>query len=367
MLFTIARDSLLEGLSKTVSITDKRSPLPILSHVLIEVVESQLTLSATDLSVGLRMVCDCEVRLPGTIAVPGRKFFEIVKELTPGSISVELTESGRIKIAYGKGVFELAAMDAADYPALSAFEAVETAAINSETLLSMIDKTVFAASSDESRIMLSGVLFEKEEDRINVVATDSHRLGFVSGELGISVPARVVVPRRGLTELKRMLEGQKLDVFLGFEEKNMVVKTERFLMTIRLIDGEYPDYRRVIPQPGGLKFKVNRNEMFHAVRRVGLLTSDRNKGINIDISPGTMELTAVHPDLGTARDSVDVEYEGEAFSMVINYAYLMDSFNAVDSESLTMEFHEEERPVMVNPYPPADYFNMIMPMRKDAV
>ncbi|MDQ7781583.1 MAG: DNA polymerase III subunit beta [Desulfomonilaceae bacterium] len=365
MLFQIDRDSFLDGLTKTVPISEKRTPLPILSHILMNVDESHLVLTATDLEVGLKITSEAAVQEPGMLAVPSKKLYEIVRELLPGQVTVKSTETQRILIESGESVFELAGMDATDYPAWTTGKEVETAQVQASRLLYMIDKTMFAASTDDSRFNLNGILFEKEgEEHIKLVATDGHRLALIHGELGIRPVSNVIVPRKGLAELKRLLESLKGEISLGFEEKNLFVSTDRLMMTVRLIDGDFPDYRKVIPEPSDTIVRVPHSQFTHTLRRVAILTSDRNKGVNIKVSSGKMELKTTHPDLGTARDVMDVEYSGEEFLVIVNAAYLIEAVGVIDTDSVSIEFREEGAPVILRPIPSKDYFNLVMPMRK---
>jgi DNA polymerase III subunit beta len=365
MIFAIEKEVFLDGLSKAVPITERKSSLPILSHVLMEAKEEHLVLTATDLAVGLRISCEYTMEEPGSIAVPGKKILEIVKELSSGKIHIALMENGRIKISSGNSVFDLAGMDGSDYPAWASFDQVTTAQIHADRLVYMVDKTLFASSNDESRFNLNAVLFEQAEEKIKLVATDGHRLAMIDEDLGMALPVqKVVVPKRSLLELKRMLENIKEEIALGFDPKNMIVSTDRFMMTVRLTEGDYPDYRKVIPPASEKKMKADRGRFIQTLRRVAILTSDRNRGITLDMHPGQMEITAVHPDLGTAKDVIDVEYEGEAFSLIVNVLYLMESLASVDSDTVMFEFHEEGEPIIVTPDPPKNYFNLVMPMRK---
>lgn len=364
MLFEIERDVFFDGLAKATPITEKKSTLPILSHVLMDVSDSWLTLTATDLAVGLRQKCDCNVMEPGMLAIPCRKLFEFVRELPAGTIRVELREDGRITLLQGKSVFQLASMDPLDYPAWSSFDDAPTVAMPAEQLLNMIEKAYFAASSDESRFNLNAVLFENADDVLKMVATDGHRLALIEQPVQIAFDAKILVPKRGLLELKRVLEGLKGEVQLGFEPKNMFIRTDRFMMTLRLVEGDYPDYRKVIPEGGQHLVKFNRSELLQTLKRVAVLTSERNKGITVEVNPGEMELTAFHPDLGNIHDVVSVEFSGEPFSFVINVAYLAESLSAVDTETVSFDFTKEGAPIIVRPEPRADYFNLVMPMRK---
>jgi len=364
MLFEIERDPLLEGLSRTVPITEKRSPLPILSHILMEARDAALVLTATDLEVGLRMTYDCNVSEPGTVAIPSKKIHEIVRELSSGIVKIRLTEAQRIEISSGHSDFQLVGMDASDYPAWSTVDEVPTASIQADKLLSMIDRTVFASSSDDSRFNLNGVLFEKEENRTKMVATDGHRLALTSQELDLPLENKVLVPKKGLQELKRLLDGLKGEVLIGFEPKNLIIRTPRLVMTIRLIDGEYPDYRKVIPDSSDRIIKVSRLNLLQGLRKAAILTSERNKGINVDVSRNQIEVSATHPDLGMAKDVVDAEYEGEAFAFIVNVTYLIEALGVIDTDVLTMEYLKEGAPVILRPYPSKEYFNLVMPMRK---
>jgi len=364
MFLEIEKDLLLEGLSKTVPIAEKRSTLPILSHILMEAVDSKLILTATDLEVGLQMIYTCDVKEPGSLAVPSKKIYEIVRELASGPVQIQVMDSSRLKITSGESVFELAGMEASDYPAWSSFEDVEVAVIPSEKLLYMVDKTLFASSSDDARFNLNGVPFEQNDQKTRLVATDGHRLALTDDELGLVLSAKQVVPKKGLMELKRLLENVKEQVQLGFEQKNVFVKTDRFMMTVRLIEGDYPDYQKVIPDGGDKIVRVNRLNFMHGLKRVAVLTSDRNKGISVQVMTGKMELTASHPDLGTARDVVEVEYTGDDFAVIVNVNYLIESLSVVDTEFITFEFHKDGAPIIIRPNPAKTYFNLVMPMRK---
>ena len=364
MFIEIERDILHDGLSKSVPITEKKSTLPILSHVLFNAHDSTLQLTATDLSVGLRLIYDCNVNESGMLAIPGKKLSEIIRELPSGLVSMQSLDSGRIKILSGNSQFELAGMDASDYPAFSGMEGVETGSIQAEKLLYMIDKTLFASSNDESRFNLNGVLFEQNDQVIRLVATDGHRLALIDEDLGMSVPARVLAPKRGLLELRRMLENIEGAIELGFEQKNMCIKNEHFVMTIRLIDGDYPDYRKVIPETGEKRLKSDRTKLLQTLRRVAILTSERNKGVDVIINSGRIEITAVHPDLGAAKDELEVDYEGDSISLLINVAYFIESLSAVDTDTVSLEFHREGAPIVIRPEPAKTYFNLVMPMRR---
>ncbi len=364
MRVDIERNVFFDGLSKTVPITEKKSTLPILSHILLEANPPTMIITATDLEVGLQMTYECDVKDPGKVTVPSKKIFEIVRELPSGPINLELLQNGRVRITSSQSHFELASMDPADYPAWSTLENVESVSVPARKLLRIIDKTIFASSIDDSRFNLNGILFEQHGDSTRVVATDGHRLAMINEEIGLTLSSQILIPRKGLNDIRRVLENSDEEVSLGFEPKNMVIRTPNFIMTTRLLEGEYPDYRKVVPEGGDKIVKVDRHALMQTLRRVAVLTSDHSRGINVAVAPGRMLFTATHPDLGTAEDSLGVEYDGEEFEIIINVSYLIESLGVIDTDSVFLEYEKSDAPVIIRPDPPGGYFNLVMPMRR---
>jgi DNA polymerase III subunit beta len=364
MHFEIEKDLLLEGLSKVVPIAEKRSTLPILSHVLVNASDNSLVLTATDLEVGLEMVYNCNVLDPGIIAIPSKKFLEIVRELKSGIVTFELSDNQRMKIISGVSVFEIAGMKADDFPAFSKISDAETTTLKAQDLAYMIDKTLFAASSDESRFNLNGVLVEFDENATRMVSTDGHRLALVDKDMKLGLKGQPLVPKKGLHELKRIIDGLDKDLEFGFEPKNLFVKTDKFTMSIRLIDGEYPPYRKVIPQTSEMRVIAERILVIQALRRVAVLASDRNKGVSVTVRPGEMEISIIQTDLGTAKDIVPIDYDGDDLELFINVYYLLDALNVIDTEKIVFEFNQGGLPLIMRPEPDKNYFNLVMPMRK---
>ncbi|MCX5872427.1 MAG: DNA polymerase III subunit beta [Deltaproteobacteria bacterium] len=365
MIFEIDRDSLLEGMSKIVSITERRSPLPILTHALMDVRDSMLSITATDLEVGIKVSYKCLDSTDGLATIPARKFLEIVKELASGSVRVELQDRFRVKITADRSSFDLAGMDPADFPAWSNIEGIEAYEISCEKLVHMLEKTLFASSNDDSRFNLNGVLIEKIENKTRFVATDGHRLALIDEEIDIPLISKVIVPKKGLIELRRLLEGQREKAFLGFEKKNLFVKTGKGMMTIRLIEGDYPDYSRVIPTDQGKMILAKRNPLLQSLKRMAILTSDRNKGVNINIKSDQMEFSVNHPDLGAANDVLEVDYKGEEeINLIVNVVYIMEAIINVETENISIEYYKEGAPIKFLSGPEVNCFSIVMPMRK---
>lgn len=364
MHIELERTLLFEALSRTTPIAERKTTLPILSHVLLNAESGRISLTATDLEVGLRMFVEGEVKTPGVIALPAKKMHDIARELPMGTIGLLTEDGNRVKIQSGMTLFELSLMDPTDYPAWTVAEDTDMTPVSAEKLSYMIDKTLFASSSDDSRFNLNGILFEPREDGTRLVATDGHRLAKIEEELKLPISSKILVPKKSLLELKRILETLDGDVELGFDSKNIIVRTDRFVMSLRLIDGEYPDYEKVIPKSGDTFLTVQRLDLIQTLRRVSVLVSERNKGVTIKAAEGTLELSTTHVDYGTAKDSAVIGYNGEPFELIVNGAYLMEALTVLDSESLRVEYHEEGAPLVLKPDPPKSYFNLVMPMRK---
>lgn len=364
MFLSLSREILLDGLSKLVPITEKRTTLPILSHVLLETKNTELILSATDLEVGLKMFYAIEPTEAHAVAIPARKFLEIVRELPSGVIEMESIEDQKLRISAGLSVFTLSSMDPQDYPVFGSFEHVELFSVSAASLSRMIEKTIFAASSDDSRFNLNGIFIEQKNELTSFVATDGHRLAYMEDKTGINIENSLLIPKKGLHELGRILDDIKGEVEIGVDDKNMYIKTQQLIMTIRLVDGDYPDYRKVIPEnPIGI-LTVNGKNLVQSLRRASIFTTDRSKGVTVEVSADKIVARVQHPELGSCVEQLEAAYEGEAFEAIINVFYFLDSINAVDTEEIHLEYFKEGGPIIVKPVPEANYFNLIMPMRR---
>jgi DNA polymerase-3 subunit beta len=365
MFFEIEKELLSEGMSKIVSITERRSPLPILTHALIEVKDQVLSITGTDLEVGIRVIYNCLNGSDGLATIPARKFLEIVRELGAGPIRIELADRFRIKLTSGRSSFDLAGMDPSDFPAWSSTDDIETNEITCEKLVHMLEKTIFASSNDDSRFNLNGVLVEKNEKQTRFVATDGHRLALIDEEIDISIPTKVIVPKKGLMELKRLLESSKETVEIGFELKNLVIKSPKAMMTIRLIEGDYPDYLRVLPTDTSVTITAKKVDLLQCLKRMAILTSDRNKGVNICIKNNQMEFSVNHPDLGAANDVIEVDYKDESeVILILNVFYMIDAISNLDSEDILIVYYKDGAPIKFLDRSDSNYFSIVMPMRK---
>jgi DNA polymerase-3 subunit beta len=363
MILTIEQRVLQDALASVTAITDRKTTLPILTHAHLSAEESQLVLIATDLEVGLRVKAPCSVEEEGVIAAPAKKLFEFVRGCS-GPVRLEGMDSWWLRLQSGAFNVKLAGMDPADFPAWSALPNVEMVEVSSRRLGLMIDKTVFASSTDESRFNLNGVRFEATDEGLRVVATDGHRLAMMDEDLALKPKPKALIPKRSLQEIRKILDNAEDTVLAGFHEKNIIVESGGTTLTARLLDGDFPDYRKVVPEAGKETAVVERIPLIQALRRVQVLTSDRNRGITMTLKSGALDMTATHPDLGSASDSVIVDYEGQGYEIIINVNYLLEALSVVDTDSVTLEYTEDEKPIIVRPHPSSNYFSLVMPMYK---
>lgn len=372
MEIIVKRDDLLKVLLKTQGIIEKRNVMSILENILIDVKKNRMEYAATNLEVGIYGNCEVEVIKEGKMLLLAKKTLEIVRELSEEKVSLKLKESaqgsGSIEIVCGRVVFNLNSMDPKEYPSLPTYEDVDLFPIDVEKIKEMIKKTIFAVSLDEKRYNLNGVFFEKDGRIIRMVATDGHRLSLVEKEdvdiEKFKLDKGIILPRRGLSELKRILEDDKENkkVYVGRKGNNSVFRIGRLSMIMRLLEGEFPDYRGLIPTDNDKKFAINKIRFINSLRRVSLVSEERLKPVKFYISKGKIELRASNVDYGEAYDEMELNYEGPELKMAFNAGYFVEALNILDGEEVLIELRDAESPAVLKT---KDNKNVcvIMPMR----
>jgi DNA polymerase-3 subunit beta len=367
MKFSIDRDELLRGLARVQRIVERRGTLPILANVLAQAGPDGVTLSATDLEVGVVGTYDATVTQEGKVTLGGRKLYEIVRELEASPVDLETDEGGRVKVECGSARFSLLSISAEEYPTLPAAGGASFVALESSLLAEMIDRTLYAASSDETRYNLNGIYVERgEEGRLCFVATDGHRLAKVEKALPKAVPflkKGIIVPRKGMSEIRKLCEETEGPVEIGLEEGFLMVRRPGLILSCRLIDGEFPSYSQVIPKEQRVRLVVDRERLVHAVRRMALVAHERSRGFRLTLREGEVELSTSNPDLGEARETLSVDYRGDRFEMAMNARYVLEALGAVSSKEVGLELVEELAPAQIRPADDADQIAVIMPMR----
>ena len=361
------REDFLSALSRIQGTVERRNTMPILANVLIETHASRIRVTATDLEVGVRASLDGEIVTSGRVTVDARKLYEIVRELSEEMIELKRLENDRVEIRSGKSVFKMVGLDAQEFPVFAESSENERKNCPAPVLKEMIDKTIFSISTDETRSNLNGALLhESGEATVRMVTTDGHRLSLVQRDIGpLGLTKGVIIPRKGLGELRRLLEDSGEEtVSLGLSDSMAFVWYGDVEMSIRLIDGEFPDYDKVVPNDHTNEASVVQRNLFRALRRVSLLSSDRYRGVRVDLTGGNMAISANNPDLGEAAEELEVEYQGQRLSIGYNAQYLLDILGVLEHEDqIGLGLKDDQSPTVLKRSGDDSLLYVVMPMR----
>ncbi len=362
------KKDLLDCLNKVQGVVEKRNTLQILSNIFLTVQDNQLTIKATDLEVSMETSLPVKMIEPGKATVSAKSFFEIIRELPDREIQIVTKENHWIGISCGKSNFSIMGLPPEDFPSLPNFSGKNVYKARNEVLQKMIDHTLYAVSTDETRYNFNGVYLEPgEKGSFRMVATDGHRLAFFESELfegpALSLNKGVIVPRKGIQEIRKMLDGAGPTVDLAVEGNHILVRTPSAFLSVRMIEGQFPDYRQVIPKANSRTLELDRNSFFDSLRRVSLLANEKSKGIKLAISSGKMEISSNNPDLGEAVEVVEVDYSGDQMEIGFNAKYLQDALAVVTEPAVHFELNDRMSPGLVRIPGKNNYFSVLMPMR----
>jgi DNA polymerase-3 subunit beta len=372
MELQIGTDEFSRALYRAQGIVEKKSTMPILGSVLLEAQEGdRLRVSAFDLEIGVQTSHPAEVRKVGAVAIKHKELYDIVRSLPEKNLVLKREANNRVKLTCGAAEFNIVGQPAEDYPPFPRAENVPMVKIDPSALSEMIEKTQFAISADETRHNLNGVYFEAGENNvIRMVATDGHRLSMVQRALAepFALKRGVIVPRKGLLELRRLLDEEGGEAQLGFTETSGVFRRGDVTMVMRLIDGAFPDYQQVIPKEAERVITIDRPRLLDTLKRMSLLSSDRStNAVRLELSQGMLKVSSQNPDLGDAKEEIPISYEGPALAIGFNARYLMDVLQVVDTAQVSVELADELSPGVVKPAGDpgegARYTAVIMPMR----
>jgi DNA polymerase III subunit beta len=375
MELKIGVQELARALARSQGIVEKKSTMPILSHVLLEAAKGdQLHVSATDLDISVSSDHPCEVLKDGKVAVPAKQLYEIVKSLPEKDVLLKRASNNYLELKSGAAEFRIVGLPADDFPALPRFEKVQLVSIDPKPMLEMIDLTGFAVSSDETRYNLNGVFFEAPAGMLRAVATDGHRLSLAERTLegDFQLKKGIILPRKGLAEMKKLLlEAAEGETKLGFVENSAVLQRPRVKLVMRLIEGVFPDYRQVIPKAGEKRFTIGRDRFLDTLRRISLLSTDKAHAVKLELQPGVLRVLSQNPDLGEAKEDVPVEYQGEALKIGFNARYLIDVLAGLAAlepaavQDVVMELADDLSPGVMKPAGESAtrFTAVVMPMR----
>ena len=369
MRLSLPQAELQRGLARIQTVAEKRSSMPMLAHVLLRATDPQgLELIATDLELEVRGRHSAEVKEGGAITVLARKFFEIVRELPQRDVELTSSADARLTIRCDRSLFVLSGSVAEQFPDLMEVSPDVFVRIQAVLLSSMIERTLYAASTDESQYNLNGIYFQAGDGgKLRMVAADGHRLALIErtvAEGGAALPDGIILPRKALNEIKRLVDDTEADeIELGCTGNVAVMRCSGTTMIARMVEGEFPNYRQVIPESLPRQLTVEREPFQLAVRRVAVLAVERSRLVRFELTSGKLRILTSSTELGEATEEIDVDYSGGDAALGFNFRYVLDALNAFDAKEVDISFADELTPVRIAPPGESENFAIVMPMR----
>jgi DNA polymerase-3 subunit beta len=373
MELVVRKNDLLRELQLFQGIVERKNTIPILANVLMEAKGDQVSFLATDLEVGLRSKCAATVSKAGSLTLPAKKFFEIVKSLPDTDIRIA-EDKGGVKIAADRFDSRLQTLPREDFPTLPEAGGTPTAQLERNAVKEMVAKTQFAITGEDTRYFLNGALFVLKPEEMSLVATDGHRLALVSvtrngGGTGKdkkdAEESKAILPKKTLGELGRLLGDGDGDIGYERGENHLFFQVGDRMLISRMIDGQFPAYERVIPKGNDKHIEFERDRLTNAVKRVALLSNERSRAVKMQIEKGKVDVTSSSPDLGEAKETLPVDYAGSSMQICFNAQYVLDFLAAVATDVVSLELKDEVSQAVMKPVGAEgyDYTYVIMPMR----
>lgn len=367
MRFTIAREKLQDGLSAVIATVPAKTTLPVLSNILLETNERGIRLSGTDLDMAVSTEVTADVESQGAITVPAKKLAEIVRELPSAPVRISAVGEQKITLECGRSRFRLLGLPRDEFPTFPVVRFSESWRIRSGELQKLIAHTAFAVSTEESRPILNGVLWELRGERMRMVATNGHRLAKidvpVAGQNGRSED--LIIPPKALEQLRRLFPAEE-DLEIARGDNHLGFRSPLTAVFTRLIEGPYPPYEQVIPRDNDRIALADKNALSQALKRMSVVASDQTHRIRMSFNAGMAKFSVQTPDLGEAQDELPVTYEGDALDIGFNASYLLEILRNMPTDEVRLTFKAPERAATVEPVgwnDPAQYMCLIMPLR----
>lgn len=361
MKFQSKKEFLLRGVQTVQNVTIGKSTLPILSNVLIETLKNGIRMVGTDLDIGVICTADATVTEEGSVTIPGKKFGDIVRDLPDGDIYFSAKKNSVVTIECEKSFFRIMGLPKDEFPKIPDVHDKETFTIDHIVLKEMLRMTSFAICHDETRYVLNGIYMVIEDGRIHLVATDGRRLAIVSREVSLpkGLGKKVIISVKAINEINRILEDTG-SVKVAIDNNQIVFHLNDTIIISRLVEGEFPNYENVIPKECKEKIKVDREGFLASCKRVSLLTTHESQSIRIDLMKGKMVISANTPDVGEAREEMDIDHKGGEMSIGFNPNYLIDVLKNMDNKEVVLELTDGEKPGVIRD---EGYVYVVLPMQ----
>lgn len=366
MKFSVSRDAFLKPLQIVSGAVERRQTLPILANLLMQVEGDQLRLTGTDLEVELiSSVTVDSSGGDGAITVPAKKLVDIVRSLPDESVIEVTAEEDKAFVRSGRSKFKLSTLSADDFPNIDDWTSEINFVTDQIVLKKLMEKTHFSMANQDVRYYLNGMLFETDSGMLRSVATDGHRLAMSS--CGIDQPAlaqrQVIVPRKGVVELLRLLGDEETEVAIAIGNNHIRIETQDIVFTSKLVDGRFPDYRRVLPSGGDKVVVADRDVLRQAFSRASILSNEKFRGVRLNLSSGELCITATNPEQEQAEEVIEVEYQGDDLEIGFNVSYLLDVMNNVDDHQISFTLADSNSSALIEPHNDDSCCYVVMPMR----
>ena len=365
MRFSLQREVFLKPLAQVVNVVERRQTLPVLANLLVQVKGGQLSLTGTDLEVEMVSRIGVDDAQDGETTIPARKLFEIVRALPDGSKVTVSQSSEKITVQAGRSRFTLSSLPANDFPSIDEVEATERVRVPEASLKELIERTAFAMAQQDVRYYLNGLLFDLREASLRCVATDGHRLAMCEAPLegGASTKRQIIVPRKGVTELQRLLEGGEREVELEMGRSHLRVKRDDVTFTSKLIDGRFPDYEAVIPIGADKEVRIDREVLRASLQRAAILSNEKYRGVRIEVSPGQLKISAHNPEQEEAQEEVEAETRVSDLAVGFNVNYLLDALTALRDDNVVLALRDANSSALVREASNERCRHVVMPLR----
>ena len=359
--FRVTKEKILDGLQRVQNIVSTRTTLPILSNVLVRANTEGLSLTTTDLDVAVQCTVPAEVSKAGSVTLPARKLFAILRELAAADIDIEVDDRNAATIRCGTSFYKIMGLPEEEFPRFPKPEG-KSLKIEQVALRDILKKTAYAASTDETRYVLNGVFMSFKADKLTVVATDGRRLALVERDMEVpkGAEAELILPTKAVAELQRLL-GDKGDVTLAVGENQILLCFDGTTLCSKLIEGTYPNFRQVIPTEAKERISLERDALLSALHRASILTNEKQQSVKLSFGKNALTITAITPEVGEAKETLTINYKGKEINIAFNPQYIMDPLRNLDADEVFIELTDELSPGVLKVNEPFLY--VIMPMR----
>ena len=365
MRFSLSREAFLKPLQQVVNVVERRQTLPVLANLLVQVEGGRLSMTGTDLEVEMIARSAVEDAQDGETTIPARKLFEIVRALPDGARITLSLAGDKVTVQAGRSRFTLATLPGNDFPAIEDLELVERVRVPEAALKELIERTAFAMAQQDVRYYLNGLLLDLKESSLRCVATDGHRLAMCEAALPSAVQTRkqIILPRKGVLELQRLLEGGDREVELEVGRNHLRMRREDVTFTSKLIDGRFPDYDAVIPIGADKEVRIDREVLRAALQRAAILSNEKYRGVKLEVSPGQLRIVAHNPEQEEAQEEVEADTRVDGLAVGFNVTYLLDALSALREDTVLLNLRDGNSSALIREASHERSRHVVMPLR----